>query len=59
MGAFVLTRFLSSLLFEVSRLDPWTYAAVAACLLASGLLACWIPARRAMRVNPILALRQE
>jgi putative ABC transport system permease protein len=58
-GAFVLTRFLSSLLFEVSRLDPWTYAAVAASLLAAGLLACWIPARRATRVNPILALRQE
>ena len=58
-GAFVLTRFLSSLLFEVSRLDPWTYAAVAAALLAAGLLACWVPARRATRVNPILALRQE
>ncbi|MFY9550958.1 MAG: FtsX-like permease family protein, partial [Thermoanaerobaculia bacterium] len=58
-GALVLTRFLSSLLFEVSPLDPSTYSAVAASLLATGLLACWIPARRATRIDPVLALRQE
>jgi len=58
-GALVLTRFLSSLLFGVSRLDPWTYAAVAAALFGAGLLACAIPARRATRVDPIRALRQE
>jgi len=58
-GAVVLTRFLSTLLFEVGRFDPLTYAAVAAVLAGSGLLACWIPARRAMRVDPVVALRAE
>ena len=58
-GAVVLTRFLSSLLFEVGRLDPVTYAAVALTLVAAGLLACWIPARRATRVDPVIALRAE
>ncbi|HTR01549.1 MAG TPA: ABC transporter permease [Thermoanaerobaculia bacterium] len=59
LGAAVLTRFLSTLLFEIGRFDPLTYAAVAAVLAVSGLFACWIPARRAMRVDPVVALRAE
>jgi putative ABC transport system permease protein len=58
-GAIGLTRFLSSLLFETGSLDPATYAGVALLLLAAGLLACWIPARRAARLDPIVALRCE
>ncbi len=58
-GAAVLTRFLSSLLFETRPIDPATYAAVAALLLAAGLLACWIPARRALSVDPNRVLRSE
>jgi putative ABC transport system permease protein len=58
-GAAVLTRFLSSLLFETRPIDPATYAAVAALLLAAGLLACWVPARRALSVDPNRVLRSE
>jgi putative ABC transport system permease protein len=58
-GALVLTRYLSSLLFEVGRLDPPTYAVVGATLLAVSLLAGFLPARRATRVDPVTALRQE
>jgi putative ABC transport system permease protein len=59
LGAVGLTRYLASLLFQVGRLDPATYAAVAATLLFAGILACWIPARRAARVDPLTALRSE
>ncbi|HUM03090.1 MAG TPA: FtsX-like permease family protein [Thermoanaerobaculia bacterium] len=58
-GAAVLTRFLASLLFDVSRLDVATYGGVALLLLAAALLACWIPARRAMKIDPVEALRVE
>jgi predicted permease len=59
VGAFVLTRFLSGLLFGVSSLDPLTFVAMAVTLIAVTLLACYIPARRASRVDPLIALRYE
>jgi predicted permease len=58
-GAFVLTRLMASLLFEVSPTDPLTFVAVAVCVLLASLLACYIPARRATKVDPLIALRYE
>jgi putative ABC transport system permease protein len=58
-GALALTRLLSSLLFEVRASDPATFAAVIAGLGAVSLLACYIPARRATKVDPISALRHD
>jgi len=59
VGAFALTRFLSGMLFGVSSLDPLTFLAMAATLIAVTLFACYIPARRASRVDPLVALRYE
>jgi putative ABC transport system permease protein len=58
-GSFVLTRFLETLLFTVKPTDAPTYASVAAVLVAVALLASYLPARRAARVDPLTALRHE
>jgi putative ABC transport system permease protein len=58
-GALALTRFMQSLLFETTPYDPLVYAAVAFVLLAAAAAACWLPARRAARVDITKLLRTE
>jgi putative ABC transport system permease protein len=58
-ASLALTRLLQSLLFETSSHDPLVYVAVAAGLLGVASLACWLPARRAAKVDPIIALRAD
>jgi putative ABC transport system permease protein len=59
IGAFALTRVMSTLLFEVSVTDPLTFLSVVVLLSMIALLACFVPARRATRVDPLIALRSE
>jgi len=58
-GAFALTRTLTTLLFRVEPTDPAVFAGIALTIIVAALLASLVPARRAVKVNPIVALRQE
>jgi len=58
-GAIALSRVIRSVLFGVSANDPLIYGGVTLVLAAAALFACWIPARRASRVNPMITLRAE
>jgi putative ABC transport system permease protein len=58
-GALAITRYLSSMLFGLTAVDPLTYVAVAVLFTAVALIASYVPARRATKVDPLIALRYE
>jgi ABC-type antimicrobial peptide transport system permease subunit len=58
-GAFALTRFMESALYNTKTTDARTFASISAILASVSLLACYIPARRASRVDPVVALRHD
>jgi putative ABC transport system permease protein len=59
VGAWLVGRAMQSMLYGVSAIDYGAFSAVGAVLLATALAACWVPARRAVRVDPMAALRQD
>jgi len=59
LASYTVTRFLATEISGVSVTDPWTFGAVAILVTVIGLVACYIPARRATRVDPMIALRYE
>jgi ABC-type antimicrobial peptide transport system permease subunit len=58
-GAVLMSQAIAGLLFQVSPTDPLTFATVPLIIAASGILAAWLPARRACRIDPVIALRPE
>jgi ABC-type lipoprotein release transport system permease subunit len=59
LGSLAMSRFLGSLVFDVSTSDPATLLGTACLLATVGLVACWVPARRAAATDPVEAMRQE
>ena len=59
VGAYGLTRLMRSLLFNISTTDPITFTSISVLLVLVAFIACYIPARRATKVNPLVALRYE
>jgi len=59
VGAAIMARFVRSMLFDVAPTDPITFVSVSAILAGVALFACYIPAKRATRVDPLVALREE